>query len=126
TSPTTGDRLSERPMIEVGALDAEVAIEQVDVLARYEDYDFDGNGVYREWAGSWHQPKKGVPAFLADHAGTDSEAPFEVTWDTQWVPDQTEEIELVARVKDANEVWSVTPAVTGLVFADRDHSVALY
>lgn len=125
-SPKTGDQLAEQPLIEVSALDAEVAIEQVEVLARYEDYDFDGNGVYREWAGSWHQPKKGEPAFLANHVGTDSEAPFQVTWDTEWVPDQTDEIELIARVRDANGVWSVTPAVTGLMFADRERSVALY
>lgn len=123
-APANGAQLKDQPVIEVKPLEGEV--KAVEVVGLYEDYDFDGNGVYREWAGAFFKPAKDTAGVFANHIGSDNEAPFAVTWDTAWLPDQSEPIEIVARVQDGAGVWSVTQPVTGLTLAERDNPVKLY
>ncbi len=67
-------------------------IQSVDFLARYDGPDWDGNGVYNDWHYHYHRGE------LQNHVGTDTEAPFRTEWDLSWVPDQTEPVQLSARV----------------------------
>ncbi len=62
---------------------------------------------------------------LARHVGTATASPHEVTWDTQWVPDQDQPIRLMARITDASGLITMTPVVGGLNFA-RDRSVRMF
>ena len=120
-SPQPGATLEENPAVVVAAERAS----QVDVLAWYRGLDEDGDGVLTEWHGANHQLQRGQPAALSGHVGTDAESPFELTWDTEWVPDQDAgAIRLVARVRDADGLWHVSPVVDGLTL-ERPRSVTL-
>lgn len=123
-APANGAELTSPATIEVKATEGE--IQKVEVLAEYEDYDFDGDGVYKEYVGAYHQVNYETPIALAHHVGTADAAPFNVTWDMQWVPDQAEAISLIARVQSADGVWFVTEPVTGLTIGEREQSVQLY
>lgn len=123
-APVNGEELKSPATIEVKASEGEIA--KVEVLANYEDYDFDGNGVYKEYQGHYYQEERGKAAQLAHHIGTADAAPFSATWDMQWVPDQTEDITLIARVQNPDGVWFVTQPVAGLKIAEREQSVTLY
>jgi hypothetical protein len=63
---------------------------------------------------------------FSNHVGTDNTAPYEIKWDTTWVPDQAPgSIKLKARILDNNGVWYETEEVTGITLK-RSDSVKLY
>ncbi len=113
-----GGRIGESVTLRVegpGALDG---VSRVDYLALYEDVNLEGDGIYRQWH---HVFDRGE---IAGHLGTSREAPFEVTWDTRWVPDQREPIEVAARIVDRDGMVFFTPTVGGLTL-ERSFSVEL-
>ncbi len=125
-SPTDGQEIGEDPEV-----DAEVSgdsgIARVDFLAYYEGYDEDGDGVYQEWHGNYHQPQRGEPAGIRRHVGSVTEAPYRVIWKTRWVPDQEPgSVKILARVQDKNGIWYVTEPVEGLSLVRPNISVKLY
>ena len=127
TSPTSGSTIGENPVIKVYA-SSTAGIKRVEVLAYYEDYDSDGNGIYKQYQGSYRRINIGGTYQLAftNHVGTDTTAPYEITWDTTWVPDQAPgSIKLKARILDNNGVWYETEEVTGITLK-RSGSVKLY
>ena len=120
STPVPGATFEDSLMVAVVLDDPEEEIEKVDFIARYEDFDWEGNGVYRQWhyqqiAGGWRR-----------HLGTVEEAPYAVTWNTAWVPDQDEPVELMARITDARGVSYMTPVVEGLALDRADRSVKMY
>jgi len=124
-SPATGATLAENPTVKIENSSAEV--KRVDVLAWYDGFDADGNGVFDEWHESYHQPSRGAPAGLRDHVGTITEAPYQATWNTRFVPDQQPgSVNLIARVQDTHGIWSVTPVVTELSLVREGYSVKVY
>jgi len=115
---TPGDRLGERVTLGVevpGGLDR---VERVDYVGLYEDVNLEGNGVYRQWHHVFSQGE------IAGHLGTSHETPFEVAWDTRWVPDQEKPIDVAARIVDRDGLVSLSPAVGGLTL-ERNFSVEL-
>jgi hypothetical protein len=127
TWPTSGSTIGENPVIKVSASGA-AGIKRVEVFAYYEDYDSDGNGIYLQYQGSYRRVKSGdsYALVLTNHVGTDTTSPYEITWDTTWVPDQAPgSIKLKARILDNNGVWYETEEVTGITLA-RSGSVKLY
>jgi len=55
------------------------------------------------------------------------EAPFTVTWDTEFIPDQRKgSIRLLARIQDETGCWYVTQAVDNLSLEREDVSVKMY
>jgi hypothetical protein len=125
-SPAVGETLSENPTIK---LECDHNTEQIDVLAWYDGYDEDGNGIYNEWHGTRFQPFRGAAADLRDHVGTidTSAAKRELTWNTRWVPDQQPQtIKLIARVLSNDQVIYVTPIVDGLSLKRDGYSVRQY
>jgi hypothetical protein len=119
-SPAPGGVIGEYPRIVVQAKGPRPIV-RVDVVARYNGFDENGDGVFTDWHEfyPWGQ--------IADHVGSAIRPPFAVVWDTRWVPDQEpRSIEMVARIQDADGVWSVTPVVQGLTLARRGSSVKLY
>jgi hypothetical protein len=124
--PRTGATIGENPSIRVEATSAS-GVARVDLLAWYEGYDENGDGVWLDWHGAHFQPTRGAPADLREHVGTVWRSPYELIWNTRWVPDQQPgAIQLVARVQDSRGFWFVTQPVTGLTLARKNESVRLY
>ena len=123
-SPRPGATLNEDPTI---ALDCPPNTQRVVVLAWYDGYDENGDGVYQDWHGGHFQPLRGEPAALADHVGTATRAPWSIKWRTRWVPDQESgSIKLIARIQRDDGTWSVTPPVEGLSLQRAGESVRMY
>jgi len=126
TSPTPGSVLRADPMIEIDA-SSPAGIDRVDVIGRYLDYDNDGDGIFEEWQQSYHKFVNDDVMTLRSHVGTDTAAPYAIEWDTNWIPDQTADaVALIARVRDADGLWTVTDRVEDLSLVRRGIQVALY
>lgn len=93
-------------------------ITRVDFLGRFDDFNWEGDGVYRQWHYTYH---RGV---IRNHLGSVEDAPFRMNWDTTWVPDQFRDIEVAARVTDGDGRIYLTRAVGGLTL-DRSYAVEL-
>ena len=94
------------------------SVKQVDYFALCEDFNWEGDGRYYQWHGHTHRGR------LANHVGSSSKAPFQVIWDTEWIPDQRHPIKLRARVQYQNGIYRMTPPVSGLKL-DRSYSIIL-
>lgn len=126
TSPTTGQSFSDHPTIEVSAT-APLGVARIDLLASYDGYDEDGDGVFGGWHESRFQLVRGEANEIRDHVGTLWKQPYRYRWDTHWLPDQQRGgISLIARVQDSRGYWSVSQPVTDLTLDRHDVSVRLY
>lgn len=94
-------------------------IGQVDYVGLYEDVNFEGDGIYRQWHYHFFHGQ------IMNHIGSAIRAPYSVTWDTSWVPDQKEPIQIAARVKDRSGVIYLTEAVGDLHLVRPGFSVEL-
>jgi hypothetical protein len=108
--PSENDALGTEVELRAEASSPNGRIERVDFLGRFEDVNLEGDGQYRQW--HYHY----VRAQLAGHLGSATAAPWRVTWDTSWVPDQPEPFELAARIADETGLIRFTEAVAGLTF----------
>jgi hypothetical protein len=124
--PREGATFGENPRVDVEASSVQ-GLARVDVLAWYEGYDENGDGVWLDWHGGNFQAVRGGPADLREHVGTAWRAPYQVTWDTRWVPDQQPRaVKLVARIMDSGGTWTVTRPVENLTLRRDGESVRLY
>ena len=48
-APVEGHSIGDMVRLEGEAASANSAIEQVDFIGHYEDFDYEGNGIYRQW-----------------------------------------------------------------------------
>jgi hypothetical protein len=125
-SPAQDATIGENPTVRIEA-SSPSGVARVDVLAWYEGYDENGDGVWLDWHGGHFQPVRGYAADLRDHVGTLWRSPYELTWDTRWVPDQpSRAVQLIARIQDSRGTWFVTQPVTGLTLRRQGQSVRLY
>lgn len=125
-SPAPGATLGENPLVRVEAASPN-GVARVDVLAWYDGYDENGDGVWLDWHGGYFQPLRGEPAELREHVGTAWRAPYDVIWATRWVPDQPAGgAKLVARVQDSRGAWTVTPVVGNLTLQRPGESVRVF
>jgi hypothetical protein len=125
-SPKAGATITENPRIEIEASSLQ-GLARVDVLAWYEGYDENGDGVWLDWHGGNFQAVRGGPADLREHVGTAWRAPYQLTWDTRWVPDQRAgAVKLIARIQDSSGTWIVTPPVENLTLRRDGEAVRLY
>jgi hypothetical protein len=126
TSPTTGSTIGEYPEIAVSASGG-AGVNRVDVIGYYNGYDIDGDGIYQDWQYNYHRLKAETGTDIHNHIGTDVSSPYRVSWNTDLVPDQTSgSVKLVARIRDANGVWYVTPEITGITLRRTNASVKMY
>jgi len=93
-------------------------VAQVVDLERTEDSEWEGGGRSRQWHYHFHE------GAMRNHVGSSSEAPFEVMWDASWIPDQSQPIQLAARVVHADGLIRMTPAVEVLQ-PERDYAIEL-
>ncbi len=116
TSPESGAAVGETMKL---AVKTDGATKYVDYVGLYEDVNLEGDGVYRQWHYLYFHGK------LTHHIGSAKRAPFEAAWDTSWIPDQKEPMEICARITDQTGLTYQTPAVTGLLLGRTDRSVEL-
>lgn len=124
TSPSNGATIGESPIITVDTSNSPVPVERVDLIAKYNDFDWDGNGVFREWQYRFEHyvdrledsdrndqdAQDGI--LLRRHVGSRISAPYVFAWDTTWIPDQDQPVELMARIRGTNGVYYMTEAVS--------------
>ncbi len=94
-------------------------VSRVDYIGLYDDVNFEGDGIYRQWHYLY------LHGQLLHHMGSAAKAPFTVQWDTSWLPDQKEPMQVAARITDSAGITYQTEAVTGLVLQRNDISVEL-
>lgn len=95
-------------------------VKKVEYIGYYEDFDRDSDAIYDEWQFNYRHGN------ISAHIGTSEQAPFTVTWDTSWVPDQEKPILVLARITDVNGMITITPAADGLILDRTNRSVKLY
>jgi len=84
-------------------------IKQIDYIGLYEDVNYEGDGVYRQWHYRYDHGQ------LVNHLGSASSPTGRVSWDTSWVPDQREPMQIVARIVDQTGITYLTPPITDLL-----------
>lgn len=112
-----GATLGDRPTFHVD-VERPDDVAQVDLFAFYDDFNWAGDGLYRQWQ------SRTLYGELKNHVGSSTTSPFQVTWDTSWVPTQTKPVKLVARIKNRDGLYFVTDVIDGLTLA-RPYSVEM-
>lgn len=115
----SGDKLSENAKLSVECKSANSPIKRVDYVGLYEDVNFEGDGIYRQWHYIYFHSQ------LMQHIGSSIQAPFELNWDTSWIPDQKEPLQIVARITDQSDLTYQTAAITDLSLKRATKSVEL-
>jgi hypothetical protein len=122
TSPSAGGTFGENPQVTASVNGGS---DRVDFLAYYDGYDTDGDGVFLEYHHDYAPTGSESTPTIKNHVGTANGGSSQVTWNTQYVPDQGG-IKLLARIRNGNGVWYVTPEVTGLTLQRSGSYVRLY
>lgn len=113
-SPKPGDTFGDLLRLEVNPSSPNGDIVRVEFIGEYDDFDWDGDGVWREWQYSTHH---GV---LRHHLGTVTEAPWRLKADVRWMPDQSLPIRVRARITDRAGITYLTPPVENII-QQREH-----
>ncbi|MCK5243611.1 VCBS repeat-containing protein, partial [bacterium] len=123
TYPVSNSTISANPTI---LISVSGNADRVDVLAYYDGYDTDGDGVYADWQSNYHRQSWEEQIGISNHVGTDTSSPFQITWDTTRVPDQNPgTIKLKARIRNTGGYWYETAPVENITLS-RQQSVKLY
>jgi hypothetical protein len=118
--PLEGEKFEDFPSVKVEATSPR-GVSRVDIIGYYEAFDMDGDGVFSEWQ-RYYQGTS-----LTNNIGSALSEPWEVTWNTEWVPDQEEgSIKLIARIRDNAGIWFVTDEVRNLSLIRDTVSVKMY
>lgn len=104
-SPKSGDTFGDILRLEVNASSPNGAINRVEFIGEYDDFDWDGDGIWREWQ---YSTQHGV---LQHHLGTVTSAPWRVRFDARWLPDQEQPIRVRARITDSHGLTYLTPPI---------------
>ena len=118
-SPSPGATLGRSVRLEVEASSPAGNIKQVDYIGHYEDVNYEGDGLYSQWHYHFFHGR------IMNHIGTATEAPYRVTWDTSWVPDQKQPMAIAARITDIAGMICITPALENLSLDRAGLSVEL-
>ncbi len=102
------------------SVEVEGSAEKVEYIGWYRDFNWEGDGVYTQW--HYHFFHKD----LKRHVGTATDGPdFPCTWNTEWIPDQSESMKFMAKIHGPDGIISTTPAVEGVTFDRGNHVVEL-
>ena len=119
-SPGEGDILDDYPEIGLKATGGDSAVRNVDFIGYYEDFDWEGNGLFRQWHYQTRYGKK----FM--HIGSTGKDPYSVKWNTKWLPDQDQPVKIAAVITGENGYSFMTPEVGKVMFRRKDRSVKMY
>lgn len=118
TKPSGGSTISESPVFEARVTGPH-PIKQVDFIGFYEDFNWEGDGNYRQWHYRYLYNE------IKNHIGTATKKPYKVIWDNSWVPTQDRPIKIMARIVDAAGMCYMTSAVENIRLV-RDKTVRMY
>ncbi len=97
--------------------DPNLNLRKVEYIGYFEDINYEGDGIYKQWHYHYFRGQ------VVHNLGSSNMYPFDINWDTQWVPDQSD-IKVAARITGNNGLIYFTEAVSG-VRTERDYSVEL-
>ena len=118
-SPMVGQTVGRSVKLAAEASSPNGQIERVDYVGLYEDVNFEGDGIYRQWHYHFFHGQ------IMHHLGSATNAPYDLTWDTSWVPDQKQPMRIAARIKDSTGLITMTEAVDNLRLVRPGLSVEL-
>ncbi len=93
-------------------------ISKVDYFGFYEDVNWKGDSMYRSWQYDYHKGE------IKNHIGTATAPPFNISWSTNWIPDQDQPIKIMARVETNDGIIFMTPEINDLTLK-REYQVYL-
>jgi hypothetical protein len=85
---------------------SKAAFSKVEYIGLMENVNYEGDGRYFQWHYHYHRGE------LMNHIGTSTTGAL--TWNTEWLPEQPQPMQIAARVTDANGVIYMTKAVENL------------
>jgi hypothetical protein len=94
-------------------------IERVAYFGHYRDFDDRGDGQEEGWHGYTHGRE------WTNHIGTASRPPFEVTWETEMIPDQENPVLLRAEIQFRNGLKYLTGPQEAPTLDSRQYAVQL-
>ncbi len=118
TSPVDGEILAQVNKIIIETANPE-GVTQIDLIGYYKDADLEGDGIYQQWHYGFHKGE------IFNHIGTISKAPYQFSWDTEWIPDQDENVQIMARIIRTDGYIYMTEAVKDLSLSRPGISVEL-
>ena len=119
-TPAEGDEMGKYSEIGLKITEGGLSVEKVDFIGFYEDFDWEGNGIFRQWH---YQTGNGK---LYRHIGSSNGEPYAVTWNTRWIPDQDKPLRLAAIITDTAGIRYMTPGTGDLPFRRKDRNVKMY
>ena len=120
TSPAAAATLGDRPALAAEASGETSPVRRVDFIGFYDDFDWAGNGLFRQW--HWQT----IHGVMQRQLGSAAAAPWRATWQNEWVPDQDVAMQIAAKITDATGVSFITPAVEGLKLHRTGRVVKMY
>lgn len=109
-APKSGEILGDNPVFQasVGHTNGK-KIKRVDYIGDYEDFDWEGNGLFRQWH---YRTQKGK---IGKHIGVGGAPPaYRCSWYNKWIPDPAKPIRVMARIMDEDGVYYMTEAAVNL------------
>lgn len=119
TAPSSGDKINENPVLSA-SVSGGAGIKQVDFIGCYEDFNYAGDNIWRQWQYIYHYGE------IQHHIGTALKRPYSVTWNTEYLPDQSKPVKIMARIMDKKGMCYLTDAVDNVTFVRTGRSVKLY
>lgn len=113
----TGDQLGNKVTLSLEGEDIKDVF-KVDYIGLYEDVNVQGDGKYLQWQFRYHRGK------IRNHIGSSTASPFNIEWNTAWVPDQPRPMKIMALVTDDEGYTFTTESIEGLSI-ERKHAVRL-
>ncbi|MBM3334749.1 hypothetical protein FJY63_08815 [Candidatus Sumerlaeota bacterium] len=120
SSPQPDATIGDKPVIAAEASSPNGPVKRVDFIGLCDDFDWGGSGRFGQWQ---YQTEHGV---MTHHIGVATSAPFQVVWQNERVPEQSQPIQIAAKITDASGMSCVTPAVGNLRLRREGRSVRMY
>ena len=93
--------------------------EKTDIIACYDGPDLEGDGRYKQWHYSYHKCQ------IYNHVGTIEGSTTTLSWNTDWIPDQKEDIKLAAMIHTDDGYIYMSEAIVDLELKRPGVSVEL-
>ena len=114
-----GDNVGLDIELKVDASSPNGDISRVDFIGNYRDVNWEGDGIYRQWHYHFFHGE------LVHHIGSVENPPLNMTWNTEWVPDQDEPMEIAARMSDETGMITFSESIQDLNLVRDGLSVEL-
>lgn len=105
--------------IKISTTDKNKKVKQIDIIGKYEDINYEGDGIYYQWHNHLFKGK------ISHHIGTIYKSDTMYVWNTEWLPDQELPMEFAAIITDDTGLKYFTQPVKNIHLKRSDISVEL-